>query len=125
MEEKKDEDVMWRGEEEAEQDCASGPQGGENIFSGLGLKAGLGYINTRPLSFPPILAQAHDPNNVIGLAEVGQQMPLRAEMSTCEWMMPEASTKLVASCGTKKKKVDAIKAILVQYSANPFSYSNL
>lgn len=39
--------------EEAEQDCASGPQGEENIFSGLGLKERLGYINTHPSHFHP------------------------------------------------------------------------
>lgn len=39
--------------EEAVQDCASGPRGGENIFSGLGLKERLGYINTHPSHFHP------------------------------------------------------------------------
>lgn len=39
--------------EEAEQDRASGPQGRENIFSGLGLKERLGSINAKPSHFHP------------------------------------------------------------------------
>lgn len=70
--------------EEAESGCASGPQGEENIFSGLGLKERLGCIHTRPSHFCPFWLRHTVLKNLVGLAKVGQQMPLRSEMSTCD-----------------------------------------
>lgn len=69
-----------------------GLRGGENVFCGMGLKEKPELLSCSFLSFPFILVLAHCPNNGAGLAEVGQQMLLRAEMLTSKSVMLEPST---------------------------------